>query len=328
VRQLVRVRKKKMQDLMKAIAFDRYGGNEVLQVKELPVPLPGTTEVIVAVRAASVNPVDWKVRYGMTRIFTGSTFPKVLGCECAGEVVGTGRSVTAFRKGDAVVVRAGVRRLGAFAEYACADVRTVWPKPAALSFEDAACLPIAGLTALQSLRDHGRIAPGARVLINGASGGVGHFAVQIAKVLGAEVTGVCSGRSADFVKGLGADRVIDYQSEDFTRGAERYDIVLDAVSSSSFRECRKVLAPRGIYVSTLPNRTVIDQIITTLLPGKKARSMWVRADAEDMAWLAGRVAEGRIRVFIEKVFPLDQAREALAYSETGRARGKIVLKVS
>jgi NADPH:quinone reductase-like Zn-dependent oxidoreductase len=313
---------------MQAVAFDRYGGNDVLQVRELPVPVPGPAEVLVAVRAASVNPVDWKVRYGMTRIFTGRTFPKVLGCECAGEVAGTGRSVTAFRKGEAVIVLAGVRRLGAFAEYVRADARTVWPKPAALSYEDAACLPIAGLTALQSLRDHGRIAPGSRVLINGASGGVGHFAVQIAKVLGAEVTGVCSGRNADFVKGLGADRVIDHRSEDFTQGSEHYDIIFDAVSSRSFRECRKVLAPRGIYVCTLPNRTILDQIITTLLPGKKARSMWVRANAGDLAWMAGRVAEGRIKVFIEKVYSLDHAREALAYSEAGRTRGKIVLKIS
>jgi NADPH:quinone reductase-like Zn-dependent oxidoreductase len=313
---------------MKAIVFDRYGGNEVVEIRDMPVPVPGPNDVLVAVRAASVNPVDWKVRYGMAKIFTGLRFPKILGSESAGEVVETGSRATRFKKGDHVVVLAGVRRLGAFAEYACAGEATVFPKPAALSFEDAACIPIAGLTALQSLRDHGRIAPGKRVLVNGASGGVGHLAIQVAKLLGAEVTGVCSGRNADFVRNLGADRVIDYTMEDFTRSAERYDLILDAVSSRSFSECKRVLTPRGVYVCTLPNRTVLAQIITTLLPGKKARSMWVKANASDMEWMTGRIAEGRIRVFIERIFSLEQCREALALSEAGRTRGKIVLKIS
>lgn len=313
---------------MKAIVFDRFGGNEVLELRDMPVPVPGPNDVLVAVRAASINPVDWKVRYGQARIFTGSRFPKVLGCECAGEVVETGSRATRFKKGGHVILLAGVRRLGAFAEYACADARTVYPKPGAVSFEEAACIPIAGLTALQSLRDHGRIAPGKRVLINGASGGVGHFAIQVAKLLGAEATGVCSGRNADFVRGLGADRVIDYTIEDFSRRAERYDLIFDAVSSRSFSECRRVLTPRGVYVSTLPNRTVLAQIITSLLPGKKARSMWVKANASDMDWMTSRIAEGRIKVFLEKVFPLEQGSEALAVSEAGRVRGKIVLKMS
>ncbi len=312
---------------MKAIVFERYGGNEVLQVREVPVPDPGPTEVLVAVRAASVNPVDWKARYGQARILTGMRFPKVLGCECAGDVAAIGRNVTAFRRGDGVILLAGVRRLGTYAEYTCADMRTVFPKPAALSYEAAACLPIAGLTALQALRDHGRTAAGSKVLINGASGGVGHFAVQIAKVLSADVTGVCSGRNANFVRDLGADRVIDYTKEDFTRGSERYDLVFDAVSSRSFSECRRVLTSRGIYVCTLPNRTIVDQIVTAILPGKKARTMWVKANAGDREWMADRIAEGRVKVIIDKVFPLDRTKEALAYSETGRARGKIVLKI-
>src|SRR5512134_3173278 len=247
---------------MKAIVFDRYGGNDVLEIRDMPMPVTGPDEAMIRVYAASVNPVDWKARYGMAKIFTGSKFPKILGSECAGEVVETGRRARRFKKGDHVILLAGVRRLGAFAEYACAGEATVFPKPAELSFEAATCIPIAGLTALQSLRDHGRIAPGKRVLVNGASGGVGHLAIQVAKVLGAEVTGVCSGRNADFVRGLGADRVIDYTREDFTRRAERYDLIFDAVSSRSFSECKRVLTPRGIYVCTLPNRTVLAQIIT------------------------------------------------------------------
>jgi NADPH:quinone reductase-like Zn-dependent oxidoreductase len=313
---------------MKAVVFDRYGGNEALQVRDMPIPVPGPTEVLVRVHAASVNPVDWKVRNGEAKIFTGRTFPKVLGCECAGDVDAAGQRVTAFRKDDAVILLAGIRRLGTFAEYACADANTAFPKPTGLSYEEAACIPIASLTALQSLRDHARIAPGRKVLINGASGGVGHFAVQIGKLLGAEVTAVCTGRNRDFVKSLGADRVIDYTQEDFTRGTERYDIIFDAVSTRTFSSCRKVLTPRGIYVCTLPNRTVIDQIITTVLPGKKARTMWVRVNAADMEWMINKITEGKIKVFIEKVFPLDQAREALAFSESGRVRGKIIIKMS
>lgn len=312
---------------MKAVVFDRYGGNEVLQVRNVPVPVPGPMDVLVRVSAAGVNPVDWKVRYGEAKIFTGRAFPKVLGSECAGEVAAAGRNVAAFRKGDAVILLAGMRRLGAFAEYACAGAKTVFPKPAGLSYEEAACIPIAGLTALQALRDHGRIAPGSKVLVNGASGGVGHFAVQIGKIMGAEVTAVCSGRNRDFAERLGADRVINYTREDFTRGTERYDIIFDAVSTRTFSACRKVLSPRGIYVCTLPNRTIIDQIITTVLPGQKARTMWVRVNAADVEWMINKITEGRIRVFIEKVFPLDQVREALAYSESGRVRGKIVIKM-
>lgn len=211
---------------MKAAVFSRYGGNEVVEVKEVPAPTAGPGEVVVRVHAASVNPVDWKVRYGHARIFTGSKFPKVLGCECAGEIFETGAGADKFRKGDRVVMYTSVKRLGAFAEYACAAEDRVYPIPEGITFEQAACLPIAGLTALQSLRDHGRIAAGKKALINGASGGVGHFAVQIAKIFGAEVTGVTSGRNAEFVKGLGADKVIDYAKEDFTRAAN------DTISSS------------------------------------------------------------------------------------------------
>ena len=162
---------------------------------------------------------------------------------------------------------AGVRRLGTLAEFACTGADTVYPMTGGIPFDQAACLPIAGLTALQSLRDHGRIAAGKKVLVNGASGGVGHFAVQIAKVFGAEVTGVCSGKNADFVKALGADRLIDYTSEDFTLTGGRYDLIFGAVSSRSFSKCRRVLSPSGMYVNTPPDGTVIAQLVTSILPG-------------------------------------------------------------
>ncbi len=303
---------------MKAAVFDRYGGNEVVEIRDLPEPAAGPGEVLVRVRAAGVNPVDWKVREGQAKILTGSKFPKVLGCECAGESVATG---------DRVILYAGVRRLGAYAEYACADEAAVYSAPRGISFEQAACIPIAGLTALQALRDHGKLSSGKRLLVNGAAGGVGHFAVQIAKVLGAGVTAVCSGAKADFVKSLGADRVIDYRERDFTKDRDRYDLVFDAVSKRSFAECRRILMPKGRYVNTLPDRTILYQIITTLLPGKKARNMWVRPNRADMEWLRQRIEAGRIRVVIDRVFPLEQVREAFAYSESGRARGKIALTI-
>lgn len=312
---------------MKAAVFDRYGGNDVVEVKDMPVPVPGTGEVVIKVHAASVNPVDWKVRLGQARIFTGSKFPKVLGCECAGEVAEAGARATKFRKGDRVVMYTSVKRLGAFAEYACTAETKVYPIGEGISFEQAACLPIAGLTALQSLRDHGKIAAGMKVLINGASGGVGHFAVQIAKVFGAEVAAVTSSRNVDFVKRLGADRVIDHTKVDFTRVSERYDLIFDAVSLSSFSACRRVLGPKGIYVNTLPNAAIVVQFIASFLPGRKARSMWVRPSTPDIDWMMEQIRSGKVRVIISGSYSLDRIRDALAASESGRTRGKIVVKV-
>lgn len=313
---------------MKAAVFSRYGGNEVVEVKDVPVPTAGPGEVVIKVHAASVNPVDWKVRYGQARIFTGSKFPKVLGCECAGEIFEIGAGASKFRKGDRVVMYTSVKRLGAFAEYACASEDRVFPIAEGISFDQAACLPIAGLTALQSLRDHGRIAAGQKVLINGASGGVGHFAVQVAKVFGAEVTGVTSGRNVEFVKGLGADKVIDHTKEDFTKGSVLYDLVFDAVSMSSFGACKRVMTDSGRYVNTLPNATILFQIITSFLPGKKARSMWVKPIAADMAWMMDRMRDGKVKVVIDQVYPLSRIKDALAASEAGRTRGKIVVKAA
>jgi NADPH:quinone reductase-like Zn-dependent oxidoreductase len=291
---------------MKAAVFKRYGGNEVVEVKDVPMPVPGRGEVVIKVHAASVNPVDWKVRDGQARILTGSKFPKV----------------------DRVVMYTSVKRLGAFAEYACTAEDRVYPVTEGISFEQAACLPIAGLTALQSLRDHGKIAAGKKVLINGASGGVGHFAVQIAKVFGAEVTAVTSGRNGSFVKGLGADRIIDYGKENFTKGSRQYDLVFDAVSMSSFGACKKILTAVGRYVNTLPNATILFQFVTSFLPGRKARSMWVKPSAADMAWMMDQIKAGTIRAVIDQTYRLDRIKDALAASEGGRTRGKIVVQVA
>jgi NADPH:quinone reductase-like Zn-dependent oxidoreductase len=293
---------------MKAVVFRAYGGNEVLEVQDVPRPSPGPDEVLVRVHAAGVNPVDWKVLGGQAKMLTGSRFPKVLGIECSGEVVETGNRVRAFKQGDQVIANTGMR-LGAYAEFAAIRERTVFPKPGKVTFEEAATIPIAGLTALQALRDKGRIAPGKKILINGAAGGVGTFAVQMAKILGAEVTAVCSASNAGLVKGLGADRVLDYRQQDFTRIGETFDIIFDAVSTRSFRECRKALTPQGVYINTLPGPTIFWNILTTsFLPGKKAATMMVGQRAEDVAWICDQIGIGTIKVVIDKVYTLDQVR--------------------
>lgn len=313
---------------MKAVVITGYGGNEVVEVREMPPPVPGPDELLIRVRAASVNPLDWKIRSGVLRMLTGRSFPRIIGSECAGEVAGTGGSARRFQKGDRVIGFSGIRRLGAFAEFVCVKEESAFAMPENTGFERAAAIPIAGLTALQALRDLGRIATGLRVLINGASGGVGHFAVQIAKLFGAEVTAVCSGANSDFVKGLGADRVIDYRREDFAERGERYDLIFDAVSKSSFGSCRRVLSPRGIYVNTLPSVSVLlNRYLTGFLPGKKARTVMVRPNAADMDWMRARIEEGGIRIVIDRTYPLERIKDALAYGEAGRARGKVVLTV-
>lgn len=315
--------------MMKAVVFRKYGDNDVVEVRDMPVPAPGQEDVLVKVHAASVNPVDWKIRSGLLRIVTGGRFPKVLGRECAGEVIAIGDKVTKFKAGEQAAVLPAIRLMGAFAEYACAPEKTTFLKSRKISFEEATCIPIAGLTALQALRDKGRIAPGQKVLINGASGGVGHFAVQIAKIFGANVTGVCSGANTDFVKGLGVDRVIDHTKEDFTKGVERYDIIFDAVAKRSFGACKKVLAEQGRYVSTLPSPAVLlNKYLTGFLTRKKATDIWVKPNAGDMEWMQDQIESGRIKIIIDKTYSLDQAKEALAHSETGKTRGKIVLKIS
>ncbi|MGC2061406.1 MAG: NAD(P)-dependent alcohol dehydrogenase [Thermodesulfovibrionales bacterium] len=313
---------------MKAVVFNKYGGNEVIEVRQMPRPVPGVDDVLIKVHAASVNPVDWKVRQGMARILTGFGFPKILGGECSGEIVETGAKVKSFREGDRVIGFPGIRRLAAFAEYVCVNEKNTFAKPENISFGEASTIPVAGLTALQSLQRLGHISRDCKVLINGASGGVGTFAVQIAKIFGAHVTAVSSGPNAPLLKEIGADAIIDYTREDFTKGDERFDIVFDTVSKRSFSECKGVLAPHGIYINTFPLFSILlYQYGIGFLMNKKARSVMVRPNAADMEWMRRHIEAGKIRIIIDRVYSLDQIVEALAYSETGRACGKIVLNV-
>lgn len=313
---------------MKAVVINKYGGNEVLDIRDVPRPIPGQDDVVIKVHAASINPVDWKIRSGMTKVLTGFTFPKILGSECSGVVAETGRNVKKCREGDHVIGFPGIRRLAAFAEYACVCEKNVFSKPDNISFEQASTIPVAGLTALQCLRDLGHIARDYIVLINGASGGVGHFAIQIAKIFGALATGVCSSGNTGFVKELGADNVIDYTREDFTKGAERYDIIFDTVSKRSIKECKMVLGPKGIYINTLPTlHVLLNQFVTGPFSSKKAKTAMVRPNDSDMKWMKTEIEAGRIRIVIDRAYSLEQTGDAFSYSETEKARGKIVLRI-
>lgn len=313
---------------MKAVLYRRYGPPEVLEYAEVPEPPVGVDQLLVKVHAASVNPVDWKFRNGKPRI-PFLKFPRIPGSDIAGTVVRAGKSAGRFEPGEAVYAMLSPFSGGGCAEYAAVPVRRAAVKPKNLTFEEAAAVPIAALTALQGLRDLGKIRRGHRVLINGASGGVGSFAVQIAKAHGAAVTAVTSRKNADFVRELGADDVIDYTAEDFTKSGSHFEIIFDPIGNRSFSSCEPVLSPKGVYITTLPNvDTVLQMAIRFLLPGKQARLVNVRARASDLVILTKWIEAGMIRPKIDKIFPLSKTAEAQAYSETGHARGKIVIKVS
>jgi NADPH:quinone reductase-like Zn-dependent oxidoreductase len=313
---------------MKAVIYRRYGSPEVLEHIEIPDPVMGNSEILVKVRASSVNVVDWKIRSGKNRI-PGLRPPRIPGLDVAGEVVQTGKAVTRFKRGDLIFAMLSPFRRGACAEYVTVPEKNAARMPKNLSFAEAAAVPVAGLAALQALRDHGKIKNGDRILINGASGGVGSFAVQIAKTYETEVTAVTSKANLDFVKSLGADRVMDYSSEDFTKSGGNYDIIFDTVAKRSFSECKPVLSPNGIYVTTVPSpRSIIQLFVTSITGGKQARLLNVRPRSQDLDILREWLEAQKIRPVIDRTYPLSKTAEAHAYSEAGHARGKIVILVS
>ena len=321
---------------MKAIVHDRYGSPEVLELQEVEKPNVTDDGVLVRVRAASVNPADW---YGMTglpyvgRALMGLFKPKqrVLGVDFAGTVEAVGEDITEFRPGDDVFGG----RSGSFAEYVCVRNAVVL-KPANVTFEQAAAVPIAALTALQGLRDKGQVQPGHKVLINGASGGVGTFAVQIAKALGAEVTGVCSTRNVDLVRSIGADHVVDYTREDFTRNDRRYDLMLDVAGSRSWSECKRVLNPQATLVivgAQKGNRLIgpLSHIVKVRLAALRSSQRVVffiaKVNKADMEVLQELLEAGKVTPVIDRRYELSEAADAFRYLGEGHARGKIVITV-
>lgn len=322
---------------MKAIVCERYGV-EALELREVEVPTLEDEQVLVRVHAASVNPVEW---YGVSgplfvRLF-GRALRKPkdtsLGADLAGRVEAVGKDVRALRPGDEVFGTSGA----SWAEYAPAREARLARKPAAVSFEDAAAAPIAAITALQALRDHGRIQPGQKVLINGGSGGVGTYAVQLAKVFGAHVTAVCSTGKVDLARSLGADRVVDYTQEDFTRLGERFDLMLDIAGSRPFREFRRVLAPDATVVivgAKFPSEKglgplshVIRTRLAALGRSQTVRFFIAKINSEDLGQLGELLEGGQLRSVIDRRFELGDAADALRYLGEGHARGKVIITV-
>ena len=320
---------------MKAIVYSNYGSPDVLRCEEIERPATGDDEVLIKVRAASVNPIDWHFMRGtpyFLRMQLGLRKPKAtrLGIDVAGQVEAVGRNVTQLKPGDEVF---GSSR-GTFAEYVCARASSLAMKPNNVTFEQAASVPVAGFTALQGLRDKGHLQPGQKVLINGASGGVGTFAVQIAKSFGADVTGVCSTRNADMVRSIGADHVIDYTKEDFTKSDGRYDIILDNVGNHRFFECRRVLNPKGTHVGVggaTGNWMIVALagLAGTLIVSRFVSQNFVvfigKGSKEDMAILGELMAASKVTPIIDRRYTLSETSEAIRYLEQGHARGKVVI---
>jgi NADPH:quinone reductase-like Zn-dependent oxidoreductase len=325
---------------MKAIVYCDYGLSN-LRLEDVEKPVPNDDQVLVRVRAASVNPYDWHFIEGTPYIVrlmgVGLRKPKDIrvGVDFAGSVEAVGKNVTQFKPGDEVFGGRG----GAFAEYVCprAD-RAIALKPANITFEQAASVNIAGITALQALRDKGNVQPGQKVLINGASGGVGTFAVQIAKTFGAEVTGVCSTRNVDLVRSLGADHVIDYTKEDFAKGERRYDVILDNVPNHSLSECRRILNPNGKYVMIGgggPNDSrwigpfgrVINTMVVSPFVSQKMGMMMADANQKDLTILADLMQSAKVKPVIDRTYKLSEVPVAIRYLEQGHARGKVIITV-
>jgi len=323
---------------MKAFINCNYGLAN-LKLENIEKPAPNDDQLLVRVHAASVNPYDWHFIEGTPKIIrlmgVGLRKPKDtrVGVDFAGTVEAVGKNVTNFKPGDEVFGGRG----GAFAEYVCPRAnRAVALKPANITFEQAASVNIAGVTALQAIRDKGKVEPGQKVLINGASGGVGTFAVQIAKSFGADVTGVCSARNADLVRSLGADHVIDYTKEDFTKGDQRYDVILDNVANHSLAECRRVLTPKGKYVMIgggganeqgffgVMTRPLKAMVLSPFI-SQQMGMMMADTNQKDLTVLADMMQAGKLKPVIDRTYKLDQVPDAIRYLEEGHARGKVII---
>jgi NADPH:quinone reductase-like Zn-dependent oxidoreductase len=314
---------------MKAIVYTRYGSPSNLHLTEVEKPVPGDNQILIKVHAASVNSYDWRHLRAdpfFIRVMVGGLFkPKhrILGADVAGKVEAVGRNVNQFKPGDDVF---GEGSYGGFAEYVCVDENRFILKPDNLAFDEAAAVPMAALTALQGLHDKGKIQAKQKVLINGASGGVGTFAVQIARSFGAEVTGVCSTAKMDLVRSLGADNVVDYTQEDVTMNNQKYDLILDTAAHRSVSDYKRILNPDGVYVLVGGSISRIFQLMFKSKTGvKNIGTMVASINQKDLLFLAELLKSGKIKSIIDKRFPLADTPKALQYFEEGHTRGKIVI---
>jgi NADPH:quinone reductase-like Zn-dependent oxidoreductase len=320
---------------MKAIVYTKYGSPEVLQLKEVAKPTPKDDEVLIKVQAVSVNRSDWEGLSGkpLYARLGGLLKPRhhILGSDIAGRVEMAGRHIRRFRPGDEVFGDI-LPRLGGFAEYVCARESALAPKPASMTFEEAAAIPQAAVIALQGTRDKGKIQPGQKVLITGAGGGAGTFAVQLAKLYGAEVTGVDNTGKLDFMRSLGADHVIDYTREDFTKNGKQYDLILDIVAHRSVFAYKRALRSRGSYFLTGGSVTTIFQVLLLGpwirgITGKKMRILAVQPNLEDLVYVTELYEAGKVVPVIDRRYPLSEIPEALRYLGEGRTKGKVVITV-
>ncbi|HEX7927838.1 MAG TPA: NAD(P)-dependent alcohol dehydrogenase [bacterium] len=320
---------------MKAIVTDRYGSPDVLRLEEVPTPVPKPGQVLVKVHAAAANPADWhllRADPAFVRLMFGFRKPKfrVLGADIAGRVEAVGNGVAGLRVGDEVFGDLAGSGWGAYAEYVCVPEGVVVPKPKNLTFEQAASLPLAAGTAVQGLRDVGKVRPGSKVLIIGASGGVGTLAVQIAKVLGAEVTGVCSTRNVEMVRSLGADRVVDYTREDVVAGGVQYNAIFSLAGHRSIFDYRRILASHGIFVNAGGENGPLYQAaflapFVSLAGDKKFAMCVAKPNRADLEYIRDLCEAGKLKPVIDRRYSLREVPDAIRYIETGRARGKVVI---
>lgn len=321
---------------MKAIVYTKYGPPDVLQLKEVKKPTPKDNEVLIKVHAASLNAADWHILRGdpfLVRLMVGGLLKpknKILGSDIAGRVEAVGRNVKQFQPGDEVFGDLSVCGWGGFAEYVCAREDALALKPASLTFEVVATVPMAAVTALQGLRDKGKIQSGQKVLINGASGGVGTFAVQIAKSFGAEVTAVCSTRNLDMARSIGADQVIDYTQEDFTKSGQRYDLILASNGYHPILDYRRALSPKGIYVMCGGSMAQIFQALLlgpliSMAGSKKMSNVMAKSNNKDLVFMKELLEAGKVVPVIDRRYPLSEVAEAIRYLEEGHAQGKVVI---
>jgi NADPH:quinone reductase-like Zn-dependent oxidoreductase len=320
---------------LKAIVYTKYGPPEVLQLKEVAKPTPRDDEVLIKVQAVSVNRSDWEGLRGkpLYARIGGLLKPRhqILGSDVAGRVEMAGRNVRRFRPGDEVFGDV-LGRLGGFAEYVCARESALALKPASMTFEEAAAIPQSAVIALQGIRDKGQVQPGQKVLVNGAGGGAGTFAVQLAKLYGAEVTGVDNAGKLDFMRSLGADYVIDYTREDFTKNGKQYDLILDVVAKRSVFACKRALGSNGSYFLAGGSVATIFQILLLgpwirATTGKKIRVLAVKPNLKDLVYIAELCEAGKVVPVIDRRFPLSEVPEAIRYLGEGRTKGKVVITV-
>ena len=314
---------------MKAIVNHKYGSPDVLELQDVEKPKPRQDEVLVKIHAASANPLDWHFMRAdpfFMRLIAGFLKPRnnILGADIAGKVEAVGKNVTQFQPGDEVY---GDIHNHGFAEYVCITEGNLALKPDNMSFDEAAAVPVAGLTALQCLRDQAQIQAGQKVLINGASGGVGTYAVQIAKSFGAEVTGVCSKRNVDMVRSIGAEYVIDYTNEDFTRTGQQYDLILDNVGNRSLSDMKRILGPKGIYLLNTYSPALMMQLTFQSKNGGQTmrNSAITNANQNDLLFLKELIEEGKVVSVIDRCYPLSETPEAIQYLGEGHARGKVII---